>query len=398
MMKKILFFIFIIQALWGYDSIDEALKNGISRGDLIFFGDYQGLSKGRATIITPKNLATYGYLGNTGYLFGNVGLSYTSGFYKNIRAAIGFRAGVPLWNLNKNLQTPYGKGDASKDFFNQNQATLSESFFEYFDGDTNIKAGRIIIPNEWINTMTDGVWIRNRSFKNLMLEGFWINDYGRVAYYQMTQFNKTNPYSNAGLFNLSVKYYFLPTLTLKAYTFFTPKIFTAFGSRLEGKYEGSKIYFGGNIGFTYSIEGDKIYSGFAHNAYALDSKIFFGMKYFEIAAGYINTSRNSGWGNLGIIGDNIDPFFVWGGKAIKTQVNGNLIYGSISANIDKFKFSLIYGSTSYGISSRQNELDFSTEINFTQNISGILNLTNTHKDDINIPTLTEINGGIRLSF
>ncbi|PAF52842.1 Opr family porin [Helicobacter sp. 13S00477-4] len=407
-MKKLLNFIFFYGLAFGsvyaYDSIDEALKNGVSKGDVIFYGDYQGLNHGQATSI-GNSLATYSYLGNTGYLLGSVGLSYTSGFYKNIRAAIGFRAATPFWDAHKNLSIPAipnirdsGKGDASKDFFNHNQATLAESFFEYFDGDTNIKAGRFIIPNEWINTMSDGIWIRNRSLTNLMLEGFWINDYGRVAYYQMTKFDRVNPYASFGLLNLAAKYYITETLTLKAYTFFTPKIFTALGARIEGKYNISSFFIGGNVGYAYSFEGKEFYSRYKHNASALDAKIFFGMKFFEIAAGYIHTGKDSGWGNLDIMGDSIDPFFVWGGKAIKTQNNGNLFYASIQANVQRFKFSLIYGTTSFGIGQRQNEIDFSTEIGFTHNVSGILNILNTHKNNLSIPNTTQINGGIRLYF
>lgn len=398
-LSQIIFFlIFSSSYSLAYDSIDEALKNGVSKGDVIFYGDYQGLNKGIATTLTPNNIATYSYLGNTGYLQGSVGLSYTSGFYKYIRAAIGFRAGTSFWNVHKNLITPYGKGDSSKDFFIQNQATLAESFFEYFDGDTNIKAGRFTIPNEWINTMSDGIWIRNRSIENLMLEGFWVNDYGRVAYYQMTSFEKINPYSKFGLLNLAAKYYITEGLTIKAYTFFTPKIFTALGASIDGRFNISDFFIGGNIGYAYSFEGKPIYSGYIHNASAIDAKIFFGMKYFEIAGGYIHTSKDSGWGNMGIMGDSIDPFFVWGGRAVKTQPNANLIYGTISANVERFKFSLTYGSTSYGTSSRQNEVNFSTEIGFTNNVFGVLNILNTHKDATNIPNTTQVNGGIRLSF
>ena len=83
-----------VQASFGFESIDEALKNGVSKGDVILYGNYVGLQKGGATAIGDESLglAHYAYLGNLGYLMGNVGLSYTSGFYKNFRASIGFRA------------------------------------------------------------------------------------------------------------------------------------------------------------------------------------------------------------------------------------------------------------------------------------------------------------------
>lgn len=395
---SIFFFLGLAQSLAAYDSIDEALKNGVSKGDLIFYGDYQKLHSKNSENITPNNIATYGYLGDTRYLLGNVGLSYVSGFYKNIRAAIAFRASAPLYNEHTSLLTHFGKGDSSKDFFSDNQVNLAESYLEYFDGDTNIKAGLFTIPNEWINTMSSGIWVRNRSISHLMLESFWTNNYGRVEYYQMTGFKDINPYSKAGLFYFGLKYYIAQSFTIKAYTLFTPKIFTALGTRAEAKYDFSHVYIGGNIGYAYSFEGIKRYSGYQNDAFSFDTKIFVGMKYFELTGGYIRTSKDSGWGNLGLMGDSIDPFFVWGGKAIKTQENGNLVYVSFSSDLDKLRFSLTYASTSYGKDFRQNEINFSTEINLTQNVTVILNILNTHKDAVFIPKTTQINGGIRLSF
>lgn len=393
----VLFFLGLVD-LGAYDSIDEALKNGVSKGDLIFYGDYQKLHSGDFGSITPNNIATYSYLGDTSYLLGTVGLSYVSGFYKNIRAAIAFRASTPLYNNNTSLLTPFGKGDSSKDFFSDNQVNLAESYLEYFDGDTNVKAGLFTIPSEWINTMSAGIWVRNRSFSDLMLEGFWANSYGRVKYYQMTGFKDINPYSEVGLFYFGSKYYFTQNFTIKAYMFFTPKIFTALGTRVEGRHDFLYVYMGGNIGYAYSFEGIQKYSGYEHDAFAFDTKIFLGMKYFEVTGGYIHTSKESGWGNLGLMGDNIEPFFVWAGKAIKTQKNGNLIYGTIRSNLDRLRFSLTYASTSYGLGSRQNEVNFSTEIDFTQNITVILNILNTHKDAVSIPNTTQINGGVKFSF
>ena len=67
-----------------FESIDDALKNGVSKGDLIFYGNYIGGLSGTQTTVGNKQagLASYGYLGNMGYFLGNVGLGYTSGFYK----------------------------------------------------------------------------------------------------------------------------------------------------------------------------------------------------------------------------------------------------------------------------------------------------------------------------
>lgn len=394
--KKLLVFLSFYTLAFCYENIDEALKNGVTKGDVIFYGDYQKLSYGKAQNFTPNNLATYGYLGNSGYLLGNIRLGYTSGFYKNVRASISFASSIAIFNQHKNLLTSTGNIDAQKDFFNHNQASIGESFIEYFDGDTNIKAGRISIANEWINTLADGFWIRNKTIDKLLIETFWAKSYGRINYWQMTDFRDLNPYNIFGIANIGAKYDILDeNLTIKAFSYFAPEIFTAFGTRVHGSYANNNIQMGGEFGATYSIEHLPHHS----NAYVIDLSGFVGYKeIIQFKAGYINTSKESGWGNIGIMGDQITPFFIWGGKAIKTQPNGNLFYGTIKSKLQQFTFSITYGTTSFGTNQRQNEFDFTTEVGITNNVFMLLNILNTHLDSSIIPTLTQVNGGIRLKF
>ena len=400
-------------AVFGFESIDEALRNGVSKGDVILYGNYVGIQKGRAVEVgsPTMGLANYAQLTNLGYLLGNVGLSYTSGFYKNFRAAIGFRAVASFYDAHKGFLAPTGgSGDTKADFFNQNQATIAESFIEYFDGDTSLKGGRIALANDWINTLGDGIWLRNRSIKNLMLEAFWVHDFGRIDYYQMTRFYKPN---TIGLYNIAAKYYIIDdALTIKAYTYFAPPIFTAMGARLDGKFSFLDFDLKGYVGYAYSLEhsnslasSNLINTGKDGNA--LYAQISFGLpNVFEIAGGYIHTGKDSGWGSLGIMGSSIDPFFVWGSKALKTQPNANLLYALVKTKVSRFNFLIAYGTTSYDAilspsaraSARQNELNIAFEIGFTRNVIGVLNVLNTHLDSSGIPTLTQVNGGLRLAF
>lgn len=394
--------------IYAYESIDEALKNGQSKGDVILYGNYMGLNKGTATAVgnPTLGLASYAYMKNLGYFIGNIGLSYTSGFYKNFRAAIGFRAMTSFYDAHKGfLPSTGGKGDTKIDFFNQNQAAIAESFIEYFDGDTSIKGGRIAITNDWINTLTDGLWVRNRSIKNLMLEAFWVYDFGRIDYYQMTQFYAP---VIAGIYNLGAKYYLLnDALTIKAYTYFAPPIFTAIGARADGVLDFEKFNLKGYVGYAYSIEHHNSTSSVGlintgHDGNVLYAQVSFGVaNVFDIAGGYIHTGKDSGWGSLALMGDNIDPFFIWGGKALKTQPNANLVYGLAKVKLERFNFLVVYGSTSYDanrITARQNELNVALEIGFSHNVIGVINVLNTHLDSSGIPTLTQVNGGIRLAF
>ncbi len=396
MIKKIALFFGLGIFVFAYQNIDEALKNGVTKGDLIFYGDYQKLSHGSAQNFTPNHLATYGYLGNTGYLLGNMRLGYTSGFYKNVRASISFASSLSLINQHQTLISATGYNDAQKDFFDHNQASIGESFFEYFDGDTNVKSGRISIDNEWINTLVDGVWVRNKTFNHLLIESFWARNYGRIDYFQMTNFREINPYNFFGIANLGAKYsFFEELLSIKAFSYFAPQLFSAFGSRVQGKYSNEQIKIGGEIGLNYSFE----HLAKTKNAYVLDMSAFIGYgQIIQFKAGYIHTSKASGWGSLGILGDKITPFFVWGGKAIKTQPNANLLYASFSSKLQQFSFSITYGTTSFSTHSRQNELDFTTEVGLTNNVFLLLNILNTHLDSQTIPTLTQINGGVRMKF
>lgn len=401
-----------VQVALGFESIDEALKNGVSKGDVILYGNYVGLQKGSAMSVGDEGLglAHYAYLGNLGYLVGNVGLSYTSGFYKNFRASLGFRAVASFYDAHTGFFAPTGgRGDTRADFFNQNQAAIAESFIEYFDGDTSVKAGRIAIANDWVNTLTDGIWVRNRSFEKLLLEAFWVNDYGRIDYYQMTRFYRP---TKIGVYYTGLKYYIVnDALSAKFYTYFAPPIFTAVGGRIDGKVSFLDFELKGNVGYAYSIEHNNTLttSGIVNShkdANALYAQASFGLpNVFDVAVGYIHTGKESGWGSLAMMGNTIDPFFVWGGKVLKTQPNVNLIYAQIATKVERFNFLITYGASFYDyISSttrtkaNQNELNLAMEIGFTHNVIGVINVLNTHMDSMGVPTMTQVNGGLRLMF
>ena len=382
---------------FGYDNIDEALKNGVTKGDVIFYGNYQGLSKGVSQNFTPDHLATYSYFGNIGYLLGSIRLGYTSGFYKNVRASISFASSLSIYDRHKNLPSATGKLDSQTDFFDHNQASLGESFFEYFDGDTSLKGGRITISNEWSNTLADGIWFRNKSLDKLLIEAFWARTFGRIDYFQMTDFRDINSRSSFGIANIGAKYdIFGNLLSTKAYIYFAPRVFTAFGWRLNSDFQTETINAGADFGATYSIEN------LQKNAYEIDISAYIGFKeIIKLKGGYIHTSKDSGWGSLNLMGDNIAPFFVWGGKAVRTQKNANLFYATLSSKVKLFTFFITYATTSFdafNTTARQNEIDFSTEVSVTENIFILFNLMNTHLSSSVIPTTTQINGGIRLKF
>lgn len=387
--RKVLFFIIIsfgiLQAR--YTTLDDALKNGVSRGDAILYGNYTNNS-------------------NANFISGSVGLGYTSGFYYDLRAAISFRASKIFYNSVAGL----------KDFYTDPLVSLGQSFVEYYDGDTAIKAGRFLPISPFINYLVDGIWVRNGSIEGVVIDTLWAKKFGRVSFYEITPFLDTNRY---GYFDINAKFFFTRTMSdyknsafINLYTFFEPNSFIAFGGRWHSafRFNNSSIWTGLDAGAGYSAEYKVGNTQLNKNSYLIDAKLGFGMSIFDIFLGYVGSGENGfgsfdrlGMGNnpYGSNAYNILPFFTWGGIAPRGLSNANLFYGSVEFNLlsDRLKMYLTYGSTIYGIGKKgvQNEINFLIDSFITNNISLILMVTNTHLSNM-IPNYTRINGGIRLSF
>ena len=90
---------------------------------------------------------------------------------------------------------------------------------------------------------------------------------------------------------------------------------------------------------------------------------------------------------------------------LKTQPNVNLIYAKLATKVERFNFLITYGASFYDYVSstkitkaNQNELNLAMEIGFTRNVIGVINVLNTHLDSLGVPTMTQVNGGLRLTF
>ena len=85
-MKKVVLGAMLCGGLWGYDSIDEALENGILSGDITLYGSYTNGTKNQGGNKGKNDFSEFGYM------VGSVGLAYHSAFYKYLRVAVSFRA------------------------------------------------------------------------------------------------------------------------------------------------------------------------------------------------------------------------------------------------------------------------------------------------------------------
>lgn len=415
-MKRLYFCTLLMmwQCVLAYDSIDEALSNGISSGDVTIYSNY---TNGKDM---PLNKAKNEF-NESAYMAGSVGLAYHSAFYKYLRLAISFRAvGVAyeqnrdsIWSANNLANNPnrYGIGDASRDFYMNDRTMLGQSYMEYFDGDTSIKAGRVFASFEWADRLIDGVWVRNRSLPNILIEGFWVKNHGYVQYNKMTGFYDINPHSNLGLSNISIKYVLGDAFEIKTYGIFNPQIFYALGAKASLRYETSQSYIG--ISGHFATSKEERYgraNGEQGNGYNADFKAFVGVKnQAEASAGYITTGANVGWGSLNSLGNNISPFFMWGGRALLEGVDTSLWYGKVMFNIDRVSFAIVYGGSKFrtlkklsepkGAFDSVNEVNLLLDFGFTEHISALLNVLNTHGgNEIYYPHMTNATLGIKMAF
>ena len=414
MYKKITLILIICANVWAYDSLDEALENGVSSGDITFYGNYTNGAD------TPLNSRAKNDLSQASYVVGSVGLAYHSAFWKYLRVAVSFRALGVMYENDKNSQwganefannpSRYGIGDASRDFYMNDRTMLGQSYIEYFDGDTSIKVGRVFADSEWADRLIDGVNVRNRSLPNTLIEALWVKNNGYVQYNKMTGFYAVNPHSVLGLTQASLKYYFGEKFDVKFYGIANPSIFYAAGAKASARYESSQSYIGLSGHFATSFEQTYgRYKGENGNGYNTDVKIYVGVKGMaEASGGYIGSGANIGWGSLNTLGNSISPFFMWGGKALLEGVDASLWYGKVMFAIDRVSFAIVYGSTKFRAMSltnmrypydRVNEANLLIDFGFTEHLSAILNVLNTHGgSERYYPHSTNVNLGIKLAF
>ncbi|MFC3867181.1 hypothetical protein [Helicobacter equorum] len=423
MIKKFFYSLIYIGSALAYDTIDEALQNGISNGDVVLYGSNTSIS---GVGLVPN---TGSDLNNNGYVAGSIGLAYRSGFYKTWRFMVSFRAAQAFFEANENSvwlndsNSPNrtgSVGDASKDFYSNYRAMLGQSYLEYFDGDTSVRTGRIFAKSEWADRLIDGVYIRNKSLENTLIEVFWAKSSGYVQYNKMTGMYAINPYTNTGLTNVSIQHTLWDLLSLKVYGIFTPSIFNAVGFKASLKYEVSNSYMGVSTNFTTSFEGSRsLVNKIAGNGFVFDIRAFLGVKDFienmrnglEVSGGYIMSGTN-GIGSLNIIGNNVSPFFMWGGKAFLLGSDVALAFGKINFSIDRISLALVYGSTRFhnpysmallnriqGSYDRVNEVNVLLEFGTSEHSSLLLNVLNTHGGDtMYYPHTTAVNLGVKLAF
>lgn len=398
-MKKLsLSFLLSVLSLSAYDNIDEALKNGVTKGSIGLFSDYYdpfatGISMTdsarRAKIFQENNLQDASYVALT------MELQYRSAFYKNMRFSIGFGSAFSLWQWHKD--------DINLDFDSSAPVLLKDTFLEYFDGDTAIKAGRFFLQNEWVSNQVDGFWVRNRSLENLLLELYWIDSFGDVKGTSMSSFTRYNP-NWSGLTYAATKY----SLTTKNWEFWA-KLYTSFaysvnyvlgaGAGVEYKFSKSKI------GLTLNSAGSFEFSNGDDRGEGVD----FDAKFYVEGAGvlfslgYIQTGKDSGWGSLNKINNTISPLGVGNVLDSSFALNTSVIYAGLSGTFDQVTLGLIYGvglftSPLIGGDHIQNEVDFAIGFSFTNNVSAFINVYNTHLGNDAIPNVIQIQGGINLSF
>ena len=280
---------------------------------------------------------------------------------------------------------------------------LKDTFLEYFDGDTSIKAGRFFLSNEWVSNQVDGFWVRNRSLENLLLEMYWLYSYGDVTPTSMSALTRYNP-NWSGLTHLAAKY----NLTTKDWEFWS-KLYTSFAYSVNyvlGAESGFEYKFGKNkVGVALNAAGSFEFSNGASGGDGVDFdiKAYVEGAGLEFSLGYIQTGKDSGWGSLNRINNTISPLEVEKVLDSAFALDTSVIYVRLGGEFDRVTLGLLYGvglfeSPLIGGRHIQNEVDFAMGFNFTNNVSAFLNVYNTHLSNDAIPNVIQIQGGFSLSF
>lgn len=399
--------------LGAYDNIDEALKNGVTKGSIGLYSDYYdpfatGIamadSARRAKIFQENNLQDASYVALT------MELQYRSAFYKNMRFSVGFGSAFSLWQWHKNSSWNMGdgvyqNGDINLDFDSSNPILLKDTYLEYFDGDTAIKAGRFFLQNEWVSNQVDGFWVRNRSLENLLLELYWIDSYGDVTPTLMSALTRYNP-NWSGLTYAATKYNYTSKsweFWAKAYTSFAYSVNYVLGAGAGFEYKFSKSKIGLALNAAGSFEFSNGVSG--GDGADFDMKFYVEAAGLEFSLGYIQTGKDSGWGSLNRINNTISPLGVENVLNSDYALDTSVFYAGLGGTFDQVTLGLLYGVGLFTSPSKlgggrhiQNEVDFAMGFNFTNNVSAFINVYNTHLANDAIPNVIQIQGGINLSF
>lgn len=402
-----------VELAFSYENIDDALSNGISNGDVIFYGVHTTDTSSQQGV---KNA-------NAGYGAGSIGLAYRSEFYKNVRFMISFRASSmfyqlhtdSLWDDDINSPNRKGsKGDGSMDFYASYRTMLGQSYIEYSNGKTSVQAGRIFAKAQWADRLVDGVYVSNKSLPDTLIEVFWAKNNGYVQYNKMTAMSNVNPHNTLGLFGVRLKHsFFDEILSLEGFYNGAPSIFNAFGVKLNTKYTHSSAYVGGSLSVSSTLEGSHSLKGNSRDSFVVDVRAYLGVKDIfessanglELSGGFIQSGAN-GVGSLNIIGNNVSPFFMWGGRAFLLGDEAGLGFGKINFTIHRISLAFVYGTTRFtqkatqnAIFDKVNELNVLCEIGISEHFMVLFNLLNTHGGNKLIyPHQNALHFGLKLSF
>lgn len=385
MKKSLILISLIISSVFSQsNSLKEAFANGKTSGDVTIFNENRHINDGEKTT----------YYNNTSWIVGSLGLNYETDFYKNFKVVAGFRGAAPFYEDDKNFKTFHGTGDSTERIYENDRFLLSNLYLEYNAYDTNIKIGRQEMVTDWVGKINDGVRIVNNSISNLEIDALWTLKKGRAYFKEMWGFKKLN--EDKGLFRLGATYKFDNGLSARIYGLYSQDLFSAIGGKLS--YDANindNFMLGGSIHYAQSDErkdkpDGKVFEGIAYAKYQ-DSKF---------SLGYVNTGKKSGWGSMGLGGDQIVPFEE---GDVMYERDVNTYYAMLSTMIEKLSVSALYGTTQYKTASanqklRQNE--FSTWINYplTSNLKAFVIYDQVFKAQSGYPALYQVGAGLSYSF
>lgn len=363
-------------------SLEEAIKNGKTTGDVSMFFESRDVTKG-----VPDT-----YYANTAWAVGSMGLGYKTDSYNNFSAAVGFRAATALWENDKGFKTYHGTGDSTERIWEGDNVLLGDLYLEHNDGKTLIRVGRQEMITDWLGRYNDGFRITDKSFDNLTLDLFWTQKQSRLYAKEMWGATDRNK-ENGGVLNVGATYKTPIGLEMKIYSLYADEVFSGLGAKTKYSTKINDIEFGGMLHYAQSDEENGRDDG-----KLFETTVFAKMNGYTGTLGYVQTGKKNGWGSFNIAGDQIVPFEEGDAmyeKDVKT------FYGMISTNIQKVNLTALYGTTDFtsratNHDNTQDEVSIWASYPLTKALSTTLIYDRTLKGSSTIPNVEQL--GLLLTY
>lgn len=302
------------------DSIDNAFKSGTVSGSGTLYAIGTDGKGGSAD--TDDSFATFS-------------LAYETGSYKGLTAKTAFIA-----------------GHAFDDSTLANDALMTEAYVKYSTDGFSLAVGRQAIDLEWLGDYNEGAVAAITSVPNTTIVLGYVNQQAAADEDEIGDFTQI---TKDGAYVLDVKFSGIKDIELNPYYYSAPDVANFYG--LKGTY--SSDMFGATA--QYAASSEDVGSDGSIGHVELSTSI----SGISAAIGYIKTDKTAGVASIAAYGDNISPF---DNGANTYSADAKTTYASVGYTLGGIELGGLYGTTDFGPSSEENELNLTVGYSITDSL------------------------------